>query len=829
MKKYLCVIIAVMAVFVMSASAFGVVYGQAGYESYGYSESTAWEINSAAVLSKVRDDVNSGKSTLVEGGYFKLTKDIDLTSYTDWVSIGGKTRFGGDPSFFTGHFDGGGHTIKVNISKVQLTTDDIPLFECYCALFGVITDGGSVKNLNVEGSVSFAARVHTARHFTGGIAAYLSGGTIENCKFDGTVTTSQLENSTSTIAYAGGIVGYAGKGGFYGSYTKQTFAIVKNCSVGSNSTTTINTKAYNSSTVNYAYAGGLTAFFGDNDAKSILSGNWVKTEMYAGEYGATGAIFAGRSGLKGKLSNNTEVDPNEEPEPSQPAAELTITKTSLAAGTVNASYSDTLTATLSGASVSPTWSVSSGNLPAGLSLNSSTGAITGTPATAGSYTFTVKATISNGLREASKQYTLTISAAQPAAELTITNESLPSGKTGTAYSATLTASAFGMSIQPVWSVSSGNLPAGLSLNTSTGEISGTPTTVDTYTFTVLGTWGTLTGTKNFTITIAKGSGGGSGTGTEEDDVNANPPRFDSANLTLTGQIAVNFYMELPEISGVDYDDGKTCYTGFDINGDTSGNNPQPVDRKFTDKDGYYGFKCYVTSIQMADPITATFYYGDGKSVQQSYSVKRYLDNMINRSTTSTEMKNLAVAIKNYGHYAQIYLDRVNDSWELGTDHVALEAASSYTDDDIASVKSAVAPYKIASESYSGSGIKSPSYSLNLDSETTINLTFTMYDNFTGDLHAYLNGGTTDLAVKQTDGIYRVRISNIAAHELADTQTVKICVDKDNNYAGKEFTIKASGLTFVYNSLYNNMAEDRQQAAVAFYKYYEATTAYRNTK
>ena len=249
MKKYLCIALAAVIMLSMFGSAYAVVYGQSGYESQGYSESTAWEINSAAVLAKVRDDINSSK-TITQGGYFKLTRDIDLTGYTNWESIGGKTRFGGDPSFFTGHFDGDGHTIKVNIDKVQLTTEDIPLFECYCALFGVIADDGSVKNLNVEGSVSFSARVHTARHFTGGIAAYVSGGTIENCNFDGSVTTSQLENSTSTIAYAGGIVGYAGNGGFYGSYTKQTFAIIKNCKVGSKSATTINTKAYNSSTTN---------------------------------------------------------------------------------------------------------------------------------------------------------------------------------------------------------------------------------------------------------------------------------------------------------------------------------------------------------------------------------------------------------------------------------------------------------------------------------------------------------------------------------------------------------------------------------------------------
>ena len=511
MKKYLCIVMAAMVVLWAASGAFAVVYGASGYENYGYSESTAWEINSAAVLAKVRDDVNSGKNTIVEGGYFKLTKDIDLTSYTNWVPIGvgGTNSLNKDYHFFTGHFDGGGHTIKVNIAKIQLTTEDIPLFECYCALFGVITDSGSVKNLNVEGSVSFAARVHTARHFTGGIAAYLSGGTIENCKFDGSVSTSQLENSTSTIAYAGGIVGYAGRGGFYASYTKQSFAIIKNCKVGSKSATSINTKAYNSSTTNYAYAGGITAYFGDSASQSELSGNWVKADMYAGEYGATGGIFAGRNGLSGKVSNNTEVDPSEEdpdpdpePEPTPGTASVTITKSSLASGTAGTAYSDTLTAQVTGGSYAVTWTAS--GLPSWLSLNSSTGALTGTPTSAGSYTFTVIALINTGtVITASKSYTLTIAAAsQPSYTLTITKESLASGQVGTAYSDTLTATLSGTAVSPVWSVSSGSLPAGLTLNASTGTITGTPTTEGSYTFTVKASFLDMTASKSYTLTIA---------------------------------------------------------------------------------------------------------------------------------------------------------------------------------------------------------------------------------------------------------------------------------------------------------------------------------------
>ena len=67
---------------------------------------------------------------------------------------------------------------------------------------------------------------------------------------------------------------------------------------------------------------------------------------------------------------------------------------SLPGGQAGVSYSQTLTA--SNGNTPYTWSVISGSLPSGLSLNPATGAITGTPAVAGAYTFTIQVTDSTG-------------------------------------------------------------------------------------------------------------------------------------------------------------------------------------------------------------------------------------------------------------------------------------------------------------------------------------------------------------------------------------------------------------------------------------------------
>ena len=69
------------------------------------------------------------------------------------------------------------------------------------------------------------------------------------------------------------------------------------------------------------------------------------------------------------------------------------------------------------------------------------------------------------------------------AGVTITTASLPNGTVGAAYAQTLAASG-GSSPYSNWTVSTGSLPTGLSLNASSGAISGTPTASGTSHFTV---------------------------------------------------------------------------------------------------------------------------------------------------------------------------------------------------------------------------------------------------------------------------------------------------------------------------------------------------------
>ena len=196
-------------------------------------------------------------------------------------------------------------------------------------------------------------------------------------------------------------------------------------------------------------------------------------------------------------------DEPEEDEDDDDDDEVTIDTEELDSGTKGESYSQTLEA--SGGSGDYTWSKTSGTLPTGLSLKTSTGKISGTPTKTGSFTFKVKA-VDDDDDDLYDTATFTIKIYDESDTIEITTASLTEGTAGTAYSQTLKAT--GGSGDYTWSKASGTLPTGLTLNSSTGKISGTPTSAGDYSFDikVVDTDDTsLKETASFTITI-KSSG-----------------------------------------------------------------------------------------------------------------------------------------------------------------------------------------------------------------------------------------------------------------------------------------------------------------------------------
>jgi hypothetical protein len=237
-------------------------------------------------------------------------------------------------------------------------------------------------------------------------------------------------------------------------------------SIGIVQTPTITTTSLPGATAGAAYSialaavGGISPYVWDVSSGSFPTGLTLasSTGIISGSPAAEGApSFTVRvtdsKGISGsKLLSLTIAPP------------LSISTISLAGATLGVSYSATLVR--SGGTAPFTWVVDTGSLPDGLSLNSSSGTISGTPTSTGTFNFTAKAADAVG---AISLKPLSIVVATP---LTISTKTLPSGTAGTAYSATLAADG---GIKPYnWSVPTGLLPAGLTLNSATGEIAGTP-------------------------------------------------------------------------------------------------------------------------------------------------------------------------------------------------------------------------------------------------------------------------------------------------------------------------------------------------------------------
>ncbi|GLZ42378.1 hypothetical protein Acsp05_60020 [Actinokineospora sp. NBRC 105648] len=166
-----------------------------------------------------------------------------------------------------------------------------------------------------------------------------------------------------------------------------------------------------------------------------------------------------------------------------------------APGEVGVAYSQQ--PTLTGGTGPFTWAVTAGGLPAGVTLNSSTGLLSGTPTAAGSFAVTIAATDSFA-QTAARTVTVVI-AARP----TFTDGALPSGQVGLAYSHSFEVAG---GVGPlVWSIPAGSPPAGLALTPGTGVLSGTPTAVGSSSFTVVVTdANNQTASKAVTLVVTAG-------------------------------------------------------------------------------------------------------------------------------------------------------------------------------------------------------------------------------------------------------------------------------------------------------------------------------------
>lgn len=350
---------------------------------------------------------------------------------------------------------------------------------------------GDTGTKNFTLTVNAVAPVITTASLPGGTVGAAYSATVQA---SGTETITFALNSGSLPAgltlYAGGSI--TGTPTAAGEYTFEVIATGPG-GTGNKSLTikiagikpAITTTSLPGASVGKSYSVAITATGTAPIAYSIVQGSLPQGLTLQPGGGITGTpVAAGTSTFTVKAKNSGGEDTRQFTLVVD--APPVFSTNSLPDGIIGAAYSTAVTAS---GTTQISYRLESGSLPDGLAL-SAAGMITGTPVKAGKFTFTVAATGAGG--SAQKQYSIQVKGIAP----TLITTTLPGGKVGSAYTAVLSATGTPAITYAVV----GKLPDGLSLSAD-GKITGTPTKMGQFPFTVVARSDFGSSNRDYTIAV----------------------------------------------------------------------------------------------------------------------------------------------------------------------------------------------------------------------------------------------------------------------------------------------------------------------------------------
>ena len=297
-------------------------------------------------------------------------------------------------------------------------------------------------------------------------------------------------------------------------------------------------------------------------------------------------------------------------------------------------------------------------------------------------------------------------------------------------------------------------------------------------------------------------------------------RLAGHSLSLTGNIGVNFYMELDSTVAAN----PNAYMHFTLpNGTTQDVTVAEALKKTVSGKTYYVFQCETAAKEMTDKITAQMFSGDKSGEVYEYTVKEYADYLFKnayeedgvtvKNQSYVDAYSLIESMVNYGAYSQIYFNHNTDAL----------ANDGRTNTDISGVTAETVdmPYDNSTENLP-EGVTFAGANLVLESETVMNLYFT---NTTGKALTFTTDDNVTLTQEQSGKYTKVTITDIAAQNLDKYVTVNVAVEDENT----EYSVKYSPMNYCYNTLSRETTATRTDALKdvmrALYLYNSQAKAY----
>ena len=245
------------------------------------------------------------------------------------------------------------------------------------------------------------------------------------------------------------------------------------------------------------------------------------------------------------------------------------------------------------------------------------------------------------------------------------------------------------------------------------------------------------------------------------------------SLSLTGNIGVNFYMELSDQIIAD----KGAYMQFTLpNGTVTKVPVSEAQTNTTINAGktYYRFPCEVSSYEMTQDIKAQMFDGNGKCGKEyTYTVRDYAQYIIKNYSSYVDAYPFAVAMLNYGASSQKYFNKA-------VDDLANKNLSSY-DQEIPNLFNGYINGFVAKKAENGVLGQFAGFSMVLKSETTLNLFYEPKEGIDVSKLTFSVDGKEITPVKRGQ-YYILSLENIRANELGNSKTFTV-TDGTNTLSG----------------------------------------------